>query len=67
MKVCEIVDAKAIESDLDNDLIEAVKGMAKRKAKAVRDCEKTLRKLKLAHKRFLEADTEDLELNEMEY
>lgn len=67
MKVNEVVDMKAVECELDKDRIEVVKELARRKAKAIRDCRKTLKKLQDDYKALLESDVEDLELDNMEW
>lgn len=67
MKVNEVVDMKTIECDLDDERVEAVRELAKSKAKAIRDCRKTLKKLQDDYKALLESDVEDLELDNMEW
>ncbi len=63
MKVSEILKAD-IEAELDADELEMLKGQAKRRAKDIRDAKRTLKKMETAYAKFLDADLEDIELND---
>lgn len=63
MKIKDLMsDAK---NQIDEELKERALGKLKQSLKNIKDCERTLRKLKESHSELLESEVEDLE--EMEY
>lgn len=65
MKVKEYM--QSAEDELKEDAKEKVVCAIKESLKQIRDCEKTMRKLKKSHEELLETDVDDIEDNDYEY
>ena len=67
MKVSKFISVKDVEGEIEEEKREAIKAIAKRQIKDIRDAKRTLARMQLGHKVFMDADIEEIEEGGMEW
>ena len=67
MKVSKFISVKDVEGEIEEEKREAIKAIAKRQIKDIRDAKRTLARMQLGHKVFMDADIEEIEEAGMEW
>jgi hypothetical protein len=67
MKVSKFISVKDVEGEIEEEKREAIKAIAKRQIKDIRDAKRTLARMQLTHKVFMNADVDEIEDGGMEW
>ena len=67
MKVSKFISVKDVEGEIKEEKREAIKAIAKRQLRDIRDAKRTLARMRLTHKVFMDANVDEIEDGGMEW